>query len=654
MASPTLVVEIAFDSDPLDDTPTWTDVTTHVREVDGVTIDRGRSTELDTFSPGRCSLVLNNRTRLFDPSYAAGTYYGKLLPGKQIRIRGTHTSATHTIFHGHIEEWPTTFGMGKRDVTSEITAFDSLTMLNAMTQPDPLFEYTLSTVGSCALWLRTCDENTWFDHSGYGRHFYRQAEATPSDQSPVQVGGPLAPGLTGDSVRGGRWSPGTWAATAAWSASWWFSTSIKMDAPPIDGVNIGDADYVVTYENVMLAGLDGTDPDQMKGYVGLAYAESSSASSEGVQLRGITATTVNDGEVHHAAVVVTGSTSATVYLDGVSVGSGAVSAMTQWGLIDLGDRYYDVPAIGGVTIEGVVAPGRASTAVEDVAIFSKALTAGEVLGLYQRGAGRLDETTTARATRLLDSVDWPAAWRSLTASPAGIVSDYLPAGQGTVAALDLVAETEQGRVFVDRSGLLTLQGRYHNSTATRGNTSQLTITDVPGGGVPYSDLSLTRSRREVRNAVTVNASRATLGDDEDATSITTYGRQSSTISTLLRPFPESPDAEVMADALVAIYKDAVDRFTQPITLVPERTPTLWPTVLQTEIGDRITHTITPTVGPAVTRYLSIERITWSIRKRLWQVQIDVAPIPYATAAGAGFLVLDSATYGVLGTNLLGY
>jgi hypothetical protein len=82
MPYPTPIVEIAFDASPYDVSPTWTNVTSWVRSL---STDRGRSDDWDDFY-GSAQVVLNNRTRLFDPYNTSGTYYGKLLPRKQIRI----------------------------------------------------------------------------------------------------------------------------------------------------------------------------------------------------------------------------------------------------------------------------------------------------------------------------------------------------------------------------------------------------------------------------------------------------------------------------------------------------------------------------------------------------------------------------------------
>jgi hypothetical protein len=82
MPFPVPKVEIAFDASPYAVSPVWTDVTSSVRAL---STDRGRSDDWDDFY-GSAQVVLNNRTRLFDPFFTSGIYYGKLLPRKQIRI----------------------------------------------------------------------------------------------------------------------------------------------------------------------------------------------------------------------------------------------------------------------------------------------------------------------------------------------------------------------------------------------------------------------------------------------------------------------------------------------------------------------------------------------------------------------------------------
>lgn len=84
MAAPSVTVEMAFghkwSDDP--DTFTWEDVSSYVKDFQSV---RGRSTELDLFTAGRCSFILDSPARRFDPLNAAGPYYGELVPRVPVR-----------------------------------------------------------------------------------------------------------------------------------------------------------------------------------------------------------------------------------------------------------------------------------------------------------------------------------------------------------------------------------------------------------------------------------------------------------------------------------------------------------------------------------------------------------------------------------------
>ena len=69
----------------------WSDVTEYVRNV---STNRGRSTELDTYSAGTCSVLFDNRTRVFDPEHGP-SYVG--LTG----VSGNYLSTpSATLFNG--------------------------------------------------------------------------------------------------------------------------------------------------------------------------------------------------------------------------------------------------------------------------------------------------------------------------------------------------------------------------------------------------------------------------------------------------------------------------------------------------------------------------------------------------------------------------
>ena len=140
---PTITVEIAFASDPLNTTPTWTDVTSYVRSG---SIKFGRSNEFDEYQAGRATIVLNNRGRVFDPFYTSGPYYGQLTARKQVRIKTTWNSTTRTQFQG----FASGFGVAPDvhgDSTWTLEVYDALAYLARIDMPSYLWWQATQIIG---------------------------------------------------------------------------------------------------------------------------------------------------------------------------------------------------------------------------------------------------------------------------------------------------------------------------------------------------------------------------------------------------------------------------------------------------------------------------------------------------------------------------
>lgn len=102
MAYPTLTLEFSPTTDPAT-TPVWVDITSYMREAH---TRRGRQRELDRDEAGTMTVRLDNTTRIFDPSYAAGAYYGYLKPMRRIRLSATLSGVTYRLFTGFIDGFP--------------------------------------------------------------------------------------------------------------------------------------------------------------------------------------------------------------------------------------------------------------------------------------------------------------------------------------------------------------------------------------------------------------------------------------------------------------------------------------------------------------------------------------------------------------------
>lgn len=116
------------------DTGVGVDITEDVQEI---SINRGRSTQLDEFSAGTCTIVLYDQTRKYDPVNTASPYYDPLLGTSGVTIRRTikvFYDATQ-IFTGRItdidvEFQPTSTPISRSTVTIE-AADDFVLLANA-------------------------------------------------------------------------------------------------------------------------------------------------------------------------------------------------------------------------------------------------------------------------------------------------------------------------------------------------------------------------------------------------------------------------------------------------------------------------------------------------------------------------------------------
>jgi hypothetical protein len=137
MAFPTTVVEICFDETPvagdgftLDDTTKgvlnnpfylldsaleFEDVSDDVQQV---TINRGRSRQLDQYQSGTAQIDFINKNRKYDPLNSASPYAPNIVPRKYIRVKSNGIS----IFGGVINDWSLSYEIPQN---SYVTAFCS-------------------------------------------------------------------------------------------------------------------------------------------------------------------------------------------------------------------------------------------------------------------------------------------------------------------------------------------------------------------------------------------------------------------------------------------------------------------------------------------------------------------------------------------------
>lgn len=254
------------------------------------------------------------------------------------------------------------------------------------------------------------------------------------------------------------------------------------------------------------------------------------------------------------------------------------------------------------------------------------------------------ELTGSRFNNILDAIGWPSGMRDVDAGQTTCQSDFGTPRTGS-AALQTVASTEFGAFYIDTQGRVVFQDRNLTSTSVNGTPTDFVDS---GAGIRYSNADFKLDDSQIFNQANVTAG-AITATNKDQTSIDTYFLHSYDISGLL--MQTSAEADNWARAMVASRKDTTIRC-DSITLnlnTPSYTAGTT-AALTLDYFAPITVTQTQPGSSSITKTLQIFGVSHSINygNSSWYTRFTTAePI-------IDSFILDSALYGILGTNVLSY
>lgn len=580
-------VYISFTDGPYTATPAWTEVTTYVRSI---TTHRGRSSDLDQFDTGTAQIVLDNRDRRFDPFYTSGPYYPNgLTPRRPVRIVGQIGGQTYEVFRGFVAGWPVTWSEAGKDSTVTIQCFDALGLMANEQVPTEWADYITRSIGPARYFKCNDSAATAVARDSVGNGSVQLVNALPATYANMFETGSMDDGLLSNSLFFPRYTVTDSTITsgdAVFSVSFWLR---------------GTSGLTSTYNNIVV------------GYGGTSFLVNVTASEIRVSVYAPSITYVRTinigyypsyGQPFHMAIVGNPVSAdrwnPTYYINGVQAATTFVSSTSG---LRQDDLKIDINFLN----------------LQEIAFFTKVLTAAEVAAIYNAGRSRISETTSARMQRLLDTTDWPAALESFPASPVGTVAE-IGSGTGVVPELQLVADSEGGELYVSKTGVLTMTARRDVFNATRSAVSQATFTDS-GVGIRYgTELNIEYDADNLKNDITVNYS----GDGEvnlysDAV-ITGYGAASTTIETQL----DSPTSALDLATLELGVEGVLIPQISPIDVSPNTAAADWQTILGLELLDRVTFKRTPTVGNQFDRAALINAIDHQIEPGVWRTQLTLS------------------------------
>jgi hypothetical protein len=127
-------VNIAFDDDALEPSPTWTRLDDTANLVASYSIDRGRQFELDRTDGGSATVVINDIDGVLDPTNTTGPFYTKIEPLLQITLGRFNPVANEwqTRFRGFISEYDYSFNPAQNVNQLTLSCVDLFEILQAI------------------------------------------------------------------------------------------------------------------------------------------------------------------------------------------------------------------------------------------------------------------------------------------------------------------------------------------------------------------------------------------------------------------------------------------------------------------------------------------------------------------------------------------
>ena len=656
----TYAMEMAFGQTPFSPNPVWTDVSAYVRADAGITVSRGRNSTFTDTSPGTMSFTLDNRGRIFDPDYSSSPYSGQLVPQVRCRLRVRKSSTNYPIFDGYVQGWPQSFAY-PREATVDITCVDLFSRLSTRLLPSTLLDLECVADGAAGHWPLDEDPGSTsgiaFDASG------NSADGQFNDVGAVDT---FLAGEPGRKAKRFGWSPldlhfgagpgGDNDLTLRFhTVEFWieidqfisaavisltgipflqvFSETALFEAPP-------PIDPVITVRAQCVAGLILCEfqNNQTLDASGNLLNEFSNLR---VRLYDGSTTLICDlpcpfymnQPMHVCCVLDDTESTFTVYINGLAIQSASAAA----GTFDSGSLESSV---------SLTSVGYTVASFAHVAVYESGFTSARVLAHYAAG------TTGGRNQYPSDRLEEIADFCGLV--DAGLFSDtnladhtYLSRAAfsgNALSAMQDIVRTEQGRMFVDASGVLQIQGRtadLHDLTVN--TTSQATLSD--SGSLAYAELAIDAAELELlRNTIylSTNGGQVVVYDTD---SRALYDERSESITVLL---DDATAARNLGLWRTLQFADPATRITS-VTLVPHGTSdTRYTTCFQVDLGWRVTITRTPqSIGSAISKVCTVEGIQHHVSERgPWTTTLYLAPAvdSYTTHS---WWVLGDSTYGKL-------
>jgi hypothetical protein len=273
-------------------------------------------------------------------------------------------------------------------------------------------------------------------------------------------------------------------------------------------------------------------------------------------------------------------------------------------------------------------------------------------GFMRLSAAELDSFTTTsqlsseRVTAILNrpEVAWPIANRSIETGLTTLQADTVAESTNSLQYLQLVESTENGQLFMSRSGAVTFKNRAVNPSFI---STVVFADNGSANSIPYSSIAVVYGSENLYNRVTITRNGGSPQIADSATSQDAYGVAAYSLDGLLL----TTDAEALelASYLVGLYDEPELRINEVTVNLHDKTPEQVDKICLLEISDVVQVVFTPNqIGSPITQYAMVTGINHDIGIDQHQVTLVM------TSVSVTNFVLDSLQFGILDSNILAY
>ena len=256
------------------------------------------------------------------------------------------------------------------------------------------------------------------------------------------------------------------------------------------------------------------------------------------------------------------------------------------------------------------------------------------------------QLSSDRVTAILNrpEVAWPIANRSIATGLTTLQADVVPQSQNVLQYLQLVETTENGQLFVNRSGAVTFKNR---ATIPPLTTTVVFADDATANAIPYTNIGVVYGSENLYNRVTVTRAGGTAQVYDSLASQAKYGIAAYSLDGLL--LTSNAEALLLASYLVGLYDEPELRINEVTVNLHDKTPVQVDNLLNIEIADVVKVIFTPNkVGAAIDQYAIVTGISNDIG-------IDRHELTFKLGSVSSFpIILDNPIYGRLSGSLPTY